>query len=129
MDCKDLMIGDLVQFDEDTCVIEELRVDGTAVLVAMNTGLTSVDGDQVDVDELSPIPITNDILEKNTVTTHGFTGTHYWFKVDTCWVRPFGDCFLFSFLNGVNEVSLKIDFVHELQHALRISGIEKQIVL
>ena len=65
MEVCNLMIGDLVQFDEDTCVIDELRVDGTAVLVAMNTDLTSVDGDQVDVEELYPIPLTEDILVKN----------------------------------------------------------------
>ena len=122
MNVYDLMIGDLVQFDEDTCVIEELRVDGTAVLVAMNTDLTSVDGDQVDEEELSPIELTEDILEKN-----GFR--HSISHND--WTNADCNFFLYEGGNGfrIQNTDIRLEYVHQLQHLLRLCGIEKEVKL
>lgn len=121
MDCKDLMIGDLVQFDEDTCVIEELRVDGTAVLVAMNTDLTSVDGDQVDEEELSPIELTEEILVKN-----GFVKTWNgdWQLKEYSTIIISKDYYVKIF-----ERSVKVDYVHELQHILHAACVDKKLVI
>lgn len=119
MNVYDLMIGDLVQFDEDTCVIEELRVDGTAVLVAMNTDLTSVDGDQVDVEELYPIPLTEDILVKNGWRKHIMLYKNEWY----------GDIGLFEEYGKFYYMDLKIEYVHQLQHLLRLVGIKKEVQL
>ena len=130
MDCKDLMIGDLVQFDEDTCVIDELRVDGMAVLVAMNTDLTSVDGDQVDVEELYPIPLNAEMLEKNTIKMEGFTGWLYWLDLkEQCYVRKYDGEYTFMYKRGFADACIPIEFVHQLQHCLKMFGISKEIVL
>lgn len=119
MEVCNLMIGDFVRFDEDTCVIEELRVDGTAVLVAMNTDLTSVDGDQVDVEELYPIPLTEDILVKNGWRKHTMLYKNEWY----------GDIGLFEEHGKFYYMDLKIEYVHQLQHLLRLVGIKKEVQL
>ena len=121
MNVYDLMIGDFVRFDEDTCVIEELRVDGTAVLVAMNTDLTSVDGDQVDVEELYPIPLTKEILVKN-----GFEKT--W---NGDWQLKEYSTIIISknYYVEIFERSIRIDYVHELQHMLHAACIEKELTI
>ena len=137
MEVCNLMIGDLVQFDEDTCVIEELRVDGTAVLVAMNTDLTSVDGDQVDVEELYPIPLTEDILVKNgfqklndkTFLLKNQIEIEVGPKFSEVSARYEDyDRDYNSYSNRYIEIAI-IHYVHELQHLLRLMGVEKEIEL
>ena len=119
MKVTDLMIGDLVQFDEDTCVIDELRVDGMAVLVAMNTDLTSVDGDQVDVEELSPIELTEEILVKNGWRKQTMPYKDEWY----------GGISLFEEHGKFYYMDFKIEYVHQLQQLLRLAGVEKTIEL
>ena len=65
MTSKELMVGDFMLYNDDICIVDEIRVDNTAVLTALNTDVTSIDGDQVSVDEIMPIPLTAEILEKN----------------------------------------------------------------
>lgn len=91
----------------------------------------------VDIDWIEPIPLTPEILEKN-----GFVlkpdGWLVWYKEGTE-----QDYIFIQFRRGCDEVRLvelnfvnnvlakfrKIQFVHELQHILRLSGIKKEIEL
>jgi hypothetical protein len=77
---------------------------------------------------LRPIPLTREILEKNGMKFHTNVG---WFAEDE-------ECFLEISTKGENvywtindwEYSLlKINYVHELQHALKLCGIKKEIIL
>ena len=134
MDAKDLMVGDWVKFDGDICSVDEVRLDGTVVLTSMNTDLTSVDGSQVEDKEIEPIPLTAKILEKN-----GFIEfiPHNWQNViDNImielrepehnmaiwldWVEHNTGTYASYILPGPN-------CVHELQHALRLCDINKEI--
>jgi hypothetical protein len=72
--------------------------------------------------EVKPIPLTAEILEKNLATEPQIAWCVGWNKKDDIHVEIKRDDLNAAFY-GV------IDFVHQLQHALRLCGIEKEIVL
>ncbi len=76
--------------------------------------------------DLEPIPLTPEILEKN-----GFVEHDTWNE----WVHYTDGIFIdFTLLVGEDDFHLdipntRIKYVHQLQHALRLCGIEKTIEL
>lgn len=119
LQAKDLMIGDWVCFDGDTEHENPVQIDG------ISTEEACVDGDWYDIWE--PIPITVEILEKNGfVKELDSDGIHYRFTL-------IKGCSQFSLLYArcVFQWLCPIDFkyVHQLQHALKVVGIEKEIQL
>jgi len=121
LSCKDLMVGDWVRIK----------------ITQHNTTVTNIDANSVYTeaafpiryDEIEPISLTPEILEKN-----GFEYFHknysslsydHPFKLKmTNWPDENG-------LGGLWTISniIEIRFVHQLQHALRLCGIEKTIEL
>lgn len=90
--------------------------------------LKSSEGFRTSIDNIEPIPITAEILEKNGFLHNGkkwytpelFTlerGLDYWDIVIAC-----------ACGNYVCEVCT-IKYVHQLQHALRLAGVDKEINL
>ena len=91
-----------------------------------------IDPDFLYWNEVQPIPLTPEILEKNgfeykekELGLYGVTTAPHYVRDDV----PFevfcdGEPFAIWFKEPVN-----IKFVHELQHALRLCGIEKEIEL
>lgn len=82
-------------------------------------------------EEIEPIPLTSEILEKN-----GFNKVIDRCKIDTYHDRK--NCVnIIMFSTPVVTIlqesfvinKLKIQYVHELQHALKLCGIEKEIEL
>lgn len=73
--------------------------------------------------EIEPIPITQEILEKN-----GFV-----VESRDCYGQPLQYCELVDGLwidiTGENYFEGKLECIHQLQHALRLCGIEKEIIL
>lgn len=126
MNAKDLMLGDFVQFDKDICIVEEVRIDGTVVLVSLNTGLTSIDGDQVSINEISPIELTTEILEKlgfQKISTNKYVSG----KVT---IAVFAEEFFITIKSeNARVMMITIKYIHELQHVLRLCGIEKEFEL
>lgn len=115
-----------------------------------------LDEDQFDggiwLDYLDPIPITPEILEKNgfiedektefgkvyhLLVPTGFEKNSYTiqvtlFKEPICGVNVLFKCWgwIPPYNGGINDIHLcGIGFIHEMQHALRLCGIEKEIVL
>ena len=136
MKVTDLMIGDLVCLKDDTQYEYPMKVDG---ILAHNISLEG-EGFLGDADEIiSPIPLTAEILEKN-----GFKyKTTDW---DVVYEGPhYGKYNLkkFHVLIGKENVALAshydyigqgdvdahvfayINYVHELQHALRLCGLNE----
>lgn len=83
-------------------------------------------------DEIAPIPLTPEILEKNGWTKH----------TDYCWLISENNGrrlieYRTDYLDGLLRISyaeepfsklmIKVKYVHELQHALRLCNIEKNI--
>ena len=82
---------------------------------------------------LRPIPITPEILEKNGFKNNGKDKDMYYWNWSIC-----DDCI--SYDNGTGKIRifhslgnlvfvLPLRYVHELQHALKLCKIEKEIIL
>lgn len=130
MRAEELMIGDWVLVDKEPIKTKQVCED----CIISDFG----DGDE-EVNCFEPIPLTPAILAKNGMetkdgdefvlfdnskidTTGEFTIIRYYAKVCRLWICK-GD--------GVieNEIHIDCQYVHELQHALKLCGIDKQIVL
>ena len=135
MEAKDLMIGDYVYNHRNwECPIVEIHKN-SAIVIARHYG-----EEEFLLSDLRPIPLTTEILEKNGfVENRGVTS--WKFETDR------GDLID---IYGVNEYHLSINiedthgsgkgyrwmldnltifYVHQLQHALRLCGITKEIEL
>ena len=134
MKANELMIGDLVRVSKDVSIkkgtIVEIRaidadrnfqeLKGCATCVPINDpdGLSG----GVWLDYLKPIPLTPEVLEKTLATEQQIAWCVGWNKKDDIHIEIKRDDLNAAFY-GV------IDFVHQLQHALRLCGIEKEIIL
>lgn len=133
---EDLMIGDWVLHDGEPYKIRQLGIYGTtrdgddypAVCVGKPKGISLI----VERNEIKPIPLTTEILEKNgfvkskygemilddelgaseiyLVLEPDYREEYYWWRVNY-------------------ELITKIKNVHELQHILRLRNFEKEIEL
>ena len=115
METKELMIGDLVCLKDDIKCELPLKIDGII------TNDISLDGDGFlggTEGLIRPIPITPEILEKNG----------WWFNTEDMWYHDEVN-FCIEKWNGkfqcydINQI--KLDSVHQLQHALRLCGLDE----
>ena len=114
---EDLMVGDWVLWNLDK---EPIKVDEWILLQ--------------DADELSPIPITQEILEKNGFAVDQYAIFHLndtFGMIGIFYNEDFKKWDLDVSLDERNNkrVHIDIDSVHELQHALRLCRINKEIKL
>lgn len=134
MEAKDLMVGDYVYNHRNwECPIVEIHKD-SAVVIARHYG-----EEEFLLSDLRPIPLTPEILEKNGFKfnkeeTYGSIQDvykHYTKFFDF----PLGKGFYIEYDTVENTAHItdhwwiRIKYVHELQHALKLCGIEKEIVL
>ena len=104
----------------------------------------SEDNDFRDIEEthLSPIGITKDILEANGLKVFKFMdieGQHQWtWWVDTLthfslWTRELNDDtkdgWMIRVESPLASCCFRVDYIHQLQHVLRICNIDKEIIL
>ena len=116
MECTDLMLDDWVI---DTYTGKPMRVPCVNIKVGKG---------------LDPIPITPEILEKNGFDECIWVGKKSWRRrylvhneILICIDGRDGGFMHFGYQGYNSEIC--ITYVHELQHALRLCGIEKEIVL
>ena len=108
MNAKDFMLGDWVKAKRNK---------------PFQIGV--IDPDFMYWDEVDPVPLTKDILWDNFPDT---LGNVYWLWDDGK-SNDEEDWYEFS-ISGKNvKVNMTIRYVHELQHALRLCGIDKEIEL
>lgn len=131
MDCKDLMVGDWVKVDQTTETVKArvlgVHKDGVINYEVDYSGVRATN--QIHIDYVSPIKLTEDILVKN-----GYKSTQgldfYWLDDKKhCCVKNYDGKRLFCYKQGINDVWLVVKYVHQLQHLLRLCGIEKEIEL
>ena len=120
MKANELMIGDYVShFNEGkNCVVTELRGKKVAVSYTDDNGNTKY-SELLPEMAFKPIPLTAEILEKN--------GFEYY--NDAAWVLANWFILVCEFDWLRYNDKIKIKYVHELQHVLRLCGIEKEIEL
>lgn len=151
---QDLMVGDLISMGGVIRVVTGIHdketENGVDLITTMIPGHTFPDSNlSFRASYCYPIPLTPEILEKNGFVMDERDGVavRYSFATDLhkpkqtviqfafydgdvsadtlfkCWTSP-KDC------DGINDLHIcDLKFVHELQHALRICGIDKEIVL
>ena len=84
--------------------------------------------EQIDYDEAKPIPLTAEIMKKNGFVCE--TWMPYWY-IPHCHNLPYIEIFNNTeFVKDADEgFIIHIQYVHELQHLLKLFKIEKEIVL
>lgn len=115
------MIGDWANLSEDDvyripCKVVELHTDELLVIQPQDAAC-----DVVGYDMIRPIPLTEEILEKNGF--HYFpSATPYYYleSVDVLLNKEQGRC---GYYTSILNHRIFINYVHELQHALRLCGI------
>lgn len=85
-----------------------------------------------DIINFKPIPLTPEILEKNgfgfcDMSSNGSAWTGWW--ILDC--LELGCCSKLNFpvYFNIADTNVKVNYVHELQHALRLCKIDKEIIL
>ncbi len=131
MKANELMVGDYVYNHRNwECPIVEIHKN-SAVVIARHYG-----EEEFFLSDLRPIPLTEEILKKNGFDTSDPEVKQYHFTED-------GQSYHFSLRQMYNQKDNKpngysfyafsvltiIDYVHQLQHALRLCGIDKEIEL
>lgn len=146
MKAKELMIRDWVRIDEPdkyagaTGQIQSLmyhREDDAAYFNVFIQGKFGYVSRDVCSDDIRPIPLTEEILEKNGFENIG--DDTYQLEEKPCWFwvdffrHIYGceyDTSTYEYEDDEHRLKLYgIPSVHELQHALRLCGIEKEIEL
>lgn len=136
LNCKSLMIGDWVQVPcliDNTenynawCQIKQLR-DGDLDVIGFK---------ELSYDEICPIPLTIENLEKIGFVKY-IAGQYVLPKMvgeTLVSIMPMKGLtnadseWLVAIKNAYTNAKISITYVHELQHALKFCGIEKEIIL
>ena len=127
MKAEELMIGDWVQMPKGTCRVISIQ-DNDVIFTDIADG---IDGSFY-INEVKAIPITPEVLEKNGFVKQGFSGWEiYTEDFLILWRNDYPDILEIRSFNAAYGYFYRsyISYVHELQHALRLCGIEKEVVL
>lgn len=116
MKANELMIGDWVQdhpFGEGR--VTAILARDELVMYYRNYCYTTTC-----LSNISPIPLTAEILEKNAYPYDGS-----WYSFGDFYVAHYGDCYVIhqNPNDDKREFLCRINYVHELQHALRLCGL------
>jgi hypothetical protein len=127
MDCKDLMIGDWVNYKSPSS--GKLRPIKIANIYGCEFNCEVENWNIISgmsISDTEPIPLTEEILVKN--------GFQLESKIeDDCLTYKCGNFHLFYYPDGTGLYSynsqIVIGSVHQLQHLLRLCGIEKELTI
>jgi len=139
MKANELMIGDFVtrqNYENKAVVCKIIGLSKNSISVEFDNGSRSMGASE---DSISPIPLTTEILEKNGFVK--YDGGYKFFKSnDENYYFGFESIFFNEETNLMNvtkemcsgkQTSIKgyFNYVHKLQHALKLCGIVKTIEL
>lgn len=125
MKAENLMIGDWVLHDGEPYQIRQLGIYGVdrdgedypAVCVGKPKGIGLI----IERNEIEPIPLTDEFLEQN-----GFERVNGDYQ-DVFYVYDGIELLIDDGYTLFGQCKMPIKYVHELQHALRLCGINKEI--
>ena len=136
---KDLMIGDWVKFPGGAIdkIVDLPFIEGKGLCASFAASATLF---PFPISKIEPIPITPEILKKNGfIENRGITSWKFETKqedlIDIYGVDDYHLSINIEDTHGPGKgyryllYNLVIRYVHELQHALRLCGIEKEIEL
>lgn len=123
MEAKEVMTGDWVKYGNRFAIIQSITPNECCILVSCSGSDELI---WETYDNIEPIPITPEILEKNGWEERP---TGYVFYTDG---KRYDNSLWYIFGSNtfvVNNAEFQIKYVHQLQHVLRLCGIEKEIIL
>lgn len=129
MRIEDLSIGDLVCYT-GKCIggigpnrkITYIERDTCGLLIDLDYG--GFHYSPAKIEDIAPIPITPGILEKNGVAlAEDYDEYSALYTCPQFSVIKYGDGYTFE----VPQARVRVEYVHQLQHAMRLAGIEKEI--
>lgn len=137
---SDLAVGDWVRIGD--CG-EHSGEQGKVVAISLESnyvGILTTHIIEECEDDVFPIPITPEILDKNWFTREWGAFTHITMVGDKVRTISFKEGYLlvskrgarknaFEYPDTEAQIAIPCLYVHELQHALRLAGIEKEIEL
>ena len=114
MKVNELMIGDWIEDGYKKSQVTSITCDGIVETTAAISNIEVVD----------PIPLTEEILVKNELRIQVVHNNRKWLWVtDNSWLS-YSERHNYWYYEDI-----KITYVHQLQHMLRMCGIEKEITL
>lgn len=135
MKVSELMIGDIVTFkdcqnDKEHVIIKIWSINQDGEAFAFIDDYESLDEIVID-DEIVGLPITPEILEKNGWEYNNYNNEteneeEYYVDRDGFEIHINGEKFEIRCIDAVN---IQLKYLHELQHALKLCGIDKTIEL
>lgn len=133
MEANELMIGDYLRTRFSKKIIRVKEIKQSCIYTEDNG---------YEYNEIEPIPLTTEILEKNgfgKYPFHNIKGQHqwsWWLNMSTCvslWYRELNDDPKDGMMVRVDSplvnICIRVDYLHQLQHAIKLCGIEKEIEL
>lgn len=132
MKATDLQIGDWVQntlgFMAQVLDVHYIRKDsdGSGGYYRLNIGTIDWGVCQwLTEEDIQPIPLTQEILEKNKFRDGGYFG-----ELALGLYRICCDCARVAIIHcGETIMDIPVEYVHQLQHALKLCGIDKEIII
>lgn len=138
MKATELMIGDWVLHDGEPYQIRQLGIYGEnrdgedypAVCVGKPKGIGLI----IERNEIEPIPLTPEILERNGFVKQAYDGWLISKDNGRGLIEYRTDCFDGLLRINYNKkpfskLMVKVKYVHKLQHALILCGIDKEITI
>lgn len=130
---SDLSVGDWVQ-DKNGIYAKVLGIENWSDGYFLNIELHGVNVVVTPLASVHPVPITAEILEKigfeSTTKPNVFTLTHGKLQL---YVSKELDGWTMSFVNFMERLCIlqviRKSYIHDLQHALRLAGVDKEINL
>ena len=124
MKANELMVGDYIRtiYSQKIAIVREIK---QSCIYTEDNGY--------EYNEIEPIPITTEILEKNGFKKDGYYEEMYYWNwgignSSVSYDKETGIVRIFHALGHLVFV-LPLSYTHELQHALKLCGIEKTIEL
>lgn len=124
MNANELQIGDKLNLSDEPgevipCEVVELHTDELLVIQPGDKAC-----DIVGYNMIYPIPLTAEILEKNGLLTEQLYGVNH--RVYCAEMSIERGMFLFEHrFGGQLDLQMAFEYVHELQHALRLCGLNE----
>lgn len=138
MDCKDLMIGDWFKAVDYNSPFRITAIYDDVVQTQADYQ-SEIDGNwysEAEIKDLVPIELTEDILEKNGLKKQEANEWFYYKEQDgkgqymILWSMDYNYLEIGSYTNAYGEFErFGVCYVHQLQHALRLCGIDMEIKL
>lgn len=131
MKANELMIGSYVKFLGKVRKIKSIIKKDTGIEISFEGKNPVV----VSLDVIEPIPITPEILEKNGFTMNTKAKSKKAWQISdnelyvSWWNGRLNTYYKPEVTKSMNHINTDCVYVHELQHVLKLCGIEKEITI